>query len=66
MLAEAESDMTRQHLPFCCLWTVSYRTASSSFFSENLLFFKAVQGHTFFKKDYWLLSAAALLRAQHN
>jgi hypothetical protein len=51
MLTKAESDMTSQHLPFCCLRGATYRTASSPLSHKNLLFFQAVPRH-FFKKDY--------------
>jgi hypothetical protein len=49
MLAEADSVMTNQHLSCCCLWSVSYRTASSPL-SIKKIFFKVRLDAPFFSR----------------
>jgi hypothetical protein len=59
MFAEAESDITTQHLLLCCLWRVANCTASSPLSPKILFFFKRCQYALFFLKDYWLLSSSS-------
>jgi hypothetical protein len=48
MLAKAESDMTSQHLPLCCLRRVSYCKASLPLSIKIFFFFKLRQDAPFF------------------